>query len=79
MRYHVVAFCEWVIEMDWDRISRVTISNNVQDGYFLAGLKKSMKNFKPLQTVYNMMFETEPSRIQLLKVANFNSTFGRCI
>ena len=78
MRYHVVAVCEWVTEMDWDRISRVSFSNNILDGYFLAGLKEKNEKLQIFsQTASIMTFETEASSVQILNFANFNSTFVR--
>jgi hypothetical protein len=75
MSHHVVADCEWVTEMDWERISRVEISNNISDGYFPTGLKKRTKKFQFFQPASIITFETEASRIKFVKAANFNSTF----
>ena len=67
MSHHVVAVCEWVTEMNWERVSQVEISDNILDSYFPAGLKKRTKNFKFFQPASIITFGTEASRIKLVK------------
>jgi hypothetical protein len=76
MSHHVVAVCEFVTEMDWERIIRVAISYKILDGYFPAGLKKRTKSFKFFQPASIITIETEPSLVKLVKAINFTSTFG---